>query len=602
MSLFDELKRRNVIRVGTAYVVAAWLIIQVVETVFLNLGLSQSAFRVVVLVLAIGFVPAIVFAWIFQVTPAGLERDRGGPAAAPSSPSVVRWLDRAIIVVLALGLSYFAFDKFVLAPEREAAIAEQAAAKARTGFYGDRSIAVMPFDYVGDDAEQKYFAEGVSSQVRNLLTKIRELRVIAWTSIIEYADRGLSVKELGDVFDVAHVLVGSVRRSGDQVRVSAQLVEVGTGTQLWSESYDRQLAEVFKVQDEIAAEVVSQLRSELLPELPRSRYVDPDVLQRVEEAKYLWQTRPADYGNRMYALLKPALEIDPDNTEALNMMLGAQWLRRWYGDITEQEFERLYNDINSKIRALDPTDAGPDISDGFRQYEAGNLENTASLYEQALSKDASVGDNVRLAGSFARWIGRPQLSVRLLEHALAVDPACLQCRIALAESLNYAGDPERAETVAQRFMASAAGGESVYIQSLLLQGKFTEVIDFVDSQQGDLPALGSGRVMATWSLGDKERARALLDDLEASGFRDQRALKLHVAMAAAWMGDRDRAFELLFELSETVFRTMKITVHSPMWRNLHDDPRWAEWRERNGISEARLDAIEFDPVLPGLAT
>ena len=598
MSLFDELKRRNVIRVGTAYVIAAWLIIQVVETIFLNLGLSQDAFRIVVLVLAIGFVPAVIFSWIFQVTPDGLERDRGGVAAAPSSPSVVRLLDRAIIVALALGVSYFAFDKFVLAPEREAEIAEQAVANARAGFYGDRSIAVMPFDFVGGDAEQKYFAEGVSSQVRNLLTKIRELRVIAWTSIIEYAGQGLSAAEVGRALDVAHVLVGSVRRAGDEVRVSAQLVEVSTGTQLWSDTYDRKLAEVFKVQDEIAGEVVSQLRSELLRELPKSRYVDPDVLQRVEEAKYVWQTRPADYGNKMYALLRPALEIDPDNTETLNYMLGAQWLRRWSGDITEEEFERSYSDINSRIRALDPTDAGPDISDGFRQYEKGNYENTASLYEQGLSKDVSVGDNVRLAGNFARWIGRPELSVRLLEHALAVDPACFQCRSNLAVSLIYAGDYARAEEMIERFMASASGGESIYIRSLLLQGKFAEVIDFVDSRQGDDPALASGRVMATWSLGDEAHARALLDELAASDFYDQRALKLEVAMAAAWMGDRDRAFELLFELSQTVFRTMKITVYSPMWRNLHDDPRWAEWREQNGISETRLDAIEFDPRLP----
>ena len=159
MSVFQELQRRNVIRVATAYAVAAWLIIQVVETLFPMFGFSAEAMRVVAIVLGIGFVPAVVGAWIFQFTPDGLQVDEGIDRDHAVSQTVRRNLDRAIIVILLLGISYFAFDKFVLAPDRaavrEAEVAEQAKAEAVVGFYGDRSIAVLPFDNMTSDPEQE---------------------------------------------------------------------------------------------------------------------------------------------------------------------------------------------------------------------------------------------------------------------------------------------------------------------------------------------------------------------------------------------------------------------------------------------------------------
>jgi adenylate cyclase len=183
MSLFTELRRRNVFRFATAYVVSAWLIVQVVETLFPIFGLSAAAIRLVVILLAIGFVPAVIGAWVFQLTPEGVKVD---PGSGESAPGASRMLDRVIIVVLVLGISYFAVDKFVLAPERvaerEAQIAEEAADEARKGFYGDRSIAVLPFDILSSDPEQVHFADGIAEEVLNLLARIRELRVISRSS------------------------------------------------------------------------------------------------------------------------------------------------------------------------------------------------------------------------------------------------------------------------------------------------------------------------------------------------------------------------------------------------------------------------------------
>jgi len=263
MPLIPELQRRNVIRVATAYVVAAWLIIQIAETTFPVFGFSDNAVRVVIIVLGIGLIPAIAGAWVFQLTPEGLERDKGADETPATSKISSRNFDRAIIITLVLGLTYFAVDKFVLAPdraaEREAEVAEQARAEAIVGFYGDRSIAVLPFDNMSSDPEQEYFADGIAEEVLNLLAQIRELRVISRSSAFAFKGQGLEIPEIAERLDVAHILEGSVRKSGNKVRITAQLIEAKTDTHLWSQTYDRELEDIFAIQDEIATNIAERL-------------------------------------------------------------------------------------------------------------------------------------------------------------------------------------------------------------------------------------------------------------------------------------------------------------------------------------------------------
>ena len=229
MPLIPELQRRNVIRVATAYVVVAWLIIQIAETTLPVFGFTDNAVRVVIIVLGIGLVPAIVGAWVFQLTPEGLRRDKGADETPATSNISSRNLDRAIIVTLVLGLSYFALDKFLLAPdraaEREAEVAEQARAEAIVGFYGDRSIAVLPFENMSSDPEQEYFVDGIAEEILNLLANIRELRVISRSSAFAFRGQDLEIPEIAERLNVAHVLEGSVRKIVNTVRVTAQLIE-----------------------------------------------------------------------------------------------------------------------------------------------------------------------------------------------------------------------------------------------------------------------------------------------------------------------------------------------------------------------------------------
>ena len=263
MSFLNELKRRNVLRVGAAYVVSSWLIIQVVETIFPAFGFGDAAVRIATIVLAIAFIPSMIFAWVFEITPQGLKRDADVVREQSITQTTGKKLDRIILVVLALALAYFAFDKFVLVPARVAEIVEETAQKARSDAlvesYGDKSIAVLPFVNMSANPEQDYFSDGISEELLNLLAKNPELRVIARTSSFSFRGETVKVADIARELNVNHVLEGSVRRDGNRVRITAQLVDARSDTHIWSETYDRELDDIFAVQENIAKVIVEEL-------------------------------------------------------------------------------------------------------------------------------------------------------------------------------------------------------------------------------------------------------------------------------------------------------------------------------------------------------
>jgi TolB-like protein len=306
LSLFNELQRRNVFRVGAAYVVGAWLLIQVAETIFPLFGFDDAPARIVVVVLMIGFVPALIFAWAFELTPEGLKKESEVDRTQSIAPNTGKKLDRAIMVVLALALGYFAFDKFVMTPQREseqlAALEEQKTteveqarqegrSQALVESYGDKSIAVLPFVNMSEDRGNEYFADGLSEELLNMMVKIPELRVAARTSSFSFKDKDLTISEIARELNVSHVLEGSVRKSGNKVRITAQLIKADDGFHLWSENFDRTLDDIFVVQDEIASEVTRALEVTLLGKSQTDHRIDPEAYSLGLKGLYFLQQR-----------------------------------------------------------------------------------------------------------------------------------------------------------------------------------------------------------------------------------------------------------------------------------------------------------------------
>jgi TolB-like protein/Tfp pilus assembly protein PilF len=265
-TLFAELKRRNVIRMAGLYLVGAWLVVQVAGTVLPMFGAPEWLPRTIVVLLAIGFVPAAIFSWVFELTPEGLKRDDDVAPEHSIAPQTGRRMDRMIIVVLVLALGYFACDKFVLTPRREAALVASATPNESKSVINAKSIAVLPFENLSRDPDNAFFADGVQDEILTDLAKIADLKVISRTSVMQYKT-GITrnLRKIGEELGVAHVVEGSVQRAANKVRVNAQLVDARTDAHLWAQTYDRDLADVFAIQSEIAKAIADQLQAKLSP-------------------------------------------------------------------------------------------------------------------------------------------------------------------------------------------------------------------------------------------------------------------------------------------------------------------------------------------------
>jgi adenylate cyclase len=278
MNFFEELKRRNVFRVGIAYTVVSWLLIQVADTVFPRIGLQDSAVTLVIALLAIGFIPALIFAWAFEMTPDGIKRERDVNRGESITQNTGKRLDRMIIaglviviVVMAVERSLFAAKDFPEVPattaqaDRNPSSAEAGAEEASddnpsvSDDNAQQSVAVLPFAAMSSGEDDAYFADGLTEEILNSLTSLPELLVTARTSSFHFKDKNLPIPEIARALGVDHVVEGSVRRSGDKIRITAQLIRADDGFHLWSNTYDRTLEDVFAVQEDIAENIAETL-------------------------------------------------------------------------------------------------------------------------------------------------------------------------------------------------------------------------------------------------------------------------------------------------------------------------------------------------------
>ena len=267
MSLIAELKRRNVFRVGVAYGIVAWLLIEITATTFPILKLPDWSVTLVTVLVLIGFPLALIVAWAFELTPEGIKRESAVDPDESVTHLTGRKLDFAIIGLLALALIFVVVDNYVLEadPEQAEVVAEQIPAAESTP--REKSIAVLLFDNLSEDAANQPFTNGIHDDILTQISKIRDLKVIARTSM-ERLDPTLSIPEIGTKLGVATVLEGGVQRAGDRIRINVQLIDCKTEAHLWAETYDRELtaANIFSIQSEIAKTVADALRATLSPE------------------------------------------------------------------------------------------------------------------------------------------------------------------------------------------------------------------------------------------------------------------------------------------------------------------------------------------------
>jgi len=364
MKLFAELKRRNVFRVALFYVVSAWLIIEVAETVLPLFDVPDGVLRGLVVLLVIGLVPALGLSWIYEITPEGIKRDADLSAADLQSPHTGRKLNWATLAVAVLAIGFLAVDRMSPAPPR--ALTPELSASTATAAAGtevlDASIAVLPFTDLSPGADQEYFSDGMAEEILNALVRVKGLKVASRTSSFGFkGQESLGIQVIAERLSVRHVLEGSVRRAGDNLRITAQLIDARVDRHLWSDTFDRPLTaeNVFAIQEEIASAIVAALVDSLGIEIedkvrlaqPTENLTAYDMYLR---ARARFQARSAL--DEADDLLRQATEQDPDFVNAWELRAAVQTVIFEYGytQISRDEHERRGVEFAERALALEP--------------------------------------------------------------------------------------------------------------------------------------------------------------------------------------------------------------------------------------------------------
>ena len=328
-NLFTELKRRNVFRVGVAYVVIGWLLVQVSDTIAPMMNLPEWAPRMILYLMIIGLPVALFLAWAYELTPEGVKKSGDVDEEASVTATTGRKLDLVIIATLVMALGYFVWERQSSPPAPSGETVAEAPAPAT------QSIAVLPFANLSDDPANEYFSDGISEELLNALAKVPRLNVAARTSSFAFKGRNMDVAEIARTLRVAHVLEGSVRKAGGRVRITAQLIKASDGFHLWSETYDRDLDDIFAVQDEIARNIVAALKVTLSlgggDPLGGVGTANIDAYNTFLRGRFHLHKRGNDNVGRAVELFGEVVELDPDFAEAhanLGLALSVGWGHR----------------------------------------------------------------------------------------------------------------------------------------------------------------------------------------------------------------------------------------------------------------------------------
>ena len=590
------------LRVGAAYGAVAWLLIQVTQTLFPVFGLGATAVRSVVVVLAVGLLPALIFAWAFEFTPEGLKRESEVDRSQSITPETGRKLDRVIMGVLALALGYFAVDKFVLAPQREQAATEAARAEGRTESlvksYGEKSIAVLPFVNMSSDKDQEYFSDGISEELLNLLAKIPKLRVISRSSAFSFKGQNLEIPEIAKRLNVAHILEGSVRKAGNKVRITAQLIEARSDTHLWSNTWDRELDDIFAVQDEIAAAVVEQLKITLLGEAPKAQEVNPEAYALFLQGRQLRRQNTPEGFEQAITVFQQALAIDPHYAAAWEQLAAVYANQAALGMRPLAEGLRLAREAATKALAIDPDFALAHSRLGWIAMTFdGDLAAAARQFEHALALDPANPDIIGNAATLAAILNRLDTAIALNEYGNARDPLNTNGHANLGLSYLSAGrmdDAIGSFRTALRLAPEYAGAQQSIGVALLMKSDAQAALTEIQKESDEVFRL-LGLTMAYHTLGRKADSDAALAELTK---KYNAHAAYNIAYVLAWRNEPDRAFEWLDKAVTQEDPGLSEIAYNPLFANLHADPRWLPFLRKIGKAPEQLAAIKFDVKLP----
>jgi len=588
VSLFEELKRRNVLRAAVLYIGAVWALSQGFAQLAPYFGVPDWTIRWFLVAAAIGFPFFLAFAWFYEFTPAGLKRESEIDPAESVTAHTGRKMDRWIFVVMGLAIVLLLTDRFVLhhSVNEKAAVFEQ-------------SIAVLPFKNLSADENQGFFSDGISEELMNLLAQIPQLQVTARTSSFYFKGKDVSIPEIAHRLHVAHILEGSVQKAGNKVRITAQLVDAATDTQLWSQRYDRTLDDIFAIQDEIASDVVKQLKVKLLGAAPKTRTTDPKAYALYLQASGLGQHLfTAEAFAKSDALYRQVLEIDPRYVPAW-IGLASNFLGETnIGVLSSREGYAKAREAAENALAIDPDFAPAHARLGWiSMYGDNDLGGAAKHFERALALDPANLDVLGNSATLLQNLGRANEALALKEAVLRRDPVNVAWLFNLGIAQTYAARYDEAITSFQTLLSLVPGQGGTRAQlgfALLLKGDASAALaEFVKESNDAFRMIGLP--MAYYALGRRTDSDQALAALIVKYEKDW---SYNIAYVYAFRGEADEAFEWLDKAVEYKDTGLAGIVGENLFDNIRSDPRWLPFLRKLGKAPDQLAAIPFKVTLP----
>jgi TolB-like protein/Tfp pilus assembly protein PilF len=563
--LIAELKRRRVFRALIGYAIVAFAVLQVIEPVMHGLRLPDWTLSFVVVGLAVGFPVVVVLAWVFDVSSAGIER------TLPVRPASLRRLPLALAVGAVAVLAVVPAVAWHFARMNKLASESSTPASA--------SVAVLPFINLSQAKDEEYFSDGITEEVINALANVEGLRVVSRTSAFAYKNRNLSVRQIGQELAVATVLEGSVRREGSVMRLTAQLINAADGYHLWSKTFERELKNVFAVEDELARSIAEALRPRLLKQAPLAEQttVNPDAHDLYLKGRHLWSKRTPEDLKEAMAMFEKAISIDPNYALAHAGIADCYLL---LGDYTAQRPADTLS--KAKPHAYRALELAGDLAEAHASL------GLISVYDYDwATAEREFKRAIELRSGYAtahHWyaillvsLGRFDEARAEAERAVELDPASPIVNNMLGVVFYESRDYEKAVAAFRKALALNPGftpSREVLACAYASLGRKQEALAELDRVKASAAEHVAMRAWILGVAGDVTAAKAAMRELENRADAD---VGHPAAMGAlhAMVGERDRAFALLqqaYAERDSMLRNVKV---SPMWDPLRNDERFS---------------------------
>jgi TolB-like protein len=515
-NLFEELKRRNVFRVAIAYIAVAWLVLQVSDIVFENFGTPDWVMKTLMFVLAIGFLLAVLFAWAYEMTPEGIKKEKDVDRSQSITHETGQKLNRTIIVVLLAAVGFLLIDKFMLQSTVPA-----------TAKLADKSVAVLPFVAMSRGPDDEYFADGLTEEILNSLTRVPELLVTARTSAFHFKGKDIPVPEIASELGVEHIVEGSVRRDGDRLRVTAQLIRAADGFHLWSENYDRETEDTFGVQSDIAEKIASALDvfldDDTVANMRSAGFRNPEAFIAYQRGFELYNKAHDNWDiipqlAQANEWLDKVIALEPESSRAY--LLRADYythlLRDVYETLTTEEAALALQQMNANLDAASRTATDKALRWSV-EFDRALLNGNWRVLTKILDEYVTV-----VSCPTSGWVntgliefGRADTAVELSSKTIACDPRNMFGWRDTIYAQLWSGDYDAAVRTADEGMERLPLPSIELVRGIayVAVGRFADAERFVQQSLARDDMVNQMRLFIAAARGDAQKAQAAMERL-----------------------------------------------------------------------------------------